>query len=66
MELFEKKFMFLTFQSKNVFRKSREITRDIQEVDPNYRDPLRDMIALIAILEDNYLGMIYGNRTQNN
>ena len=34
--------------SKNVFRKSREITRDIQEVDPNYRDPLRDILPLIA------------------
>ena len=34
--------------SKNVFRKSRQITRDIQEVDPNYRDPLRDILPLIA------------------
>ena len=34
--------------SKNVFSKSREITRDIQEVDPNYRDPLRDILPLIA------------------
>ena len=34
--------------SKNVFRKSREITRDIQEVDPNYRDPLRDILPVIA------------------
>ena len=34
--------------SKNVFRKSREITRDIQEVDPTYRDPLRDILPLIA------------------
>ena len=34
--------------SKNVFRKSREITRDIQEVDPTYRDPLRDILPVIA------------------
>ena len=34
--------------SKNVFRKSREITREIQEVDPTYRDPLRDIIPVIA------------------
>ena len=34
--------------SKNIFRKSRKITRDIQEVDPNYRDPLRDILPTIA------------------
>jgi len=34
--------------SKNVFRKSREITREIQEVDPTYRDPLRDILPVIA------------------
>jgi hypothetical protein len=34
--------------SKNVFRKSREITREIQEVDPSYRDPLRDILPTIA------------------
>ena len=34
--------------SKNIFRKSREITKDIQEVDPSYRDPLRDILPTIA------------------
>ena len=34
--------------SKNIFRKSREITRDIQEVDPTYRDPLRDVLPLLS------------------
>ena len=41
--------MFVPYvPSKNVFRKSREITREIQEVDPNYRDPLRDILPTIA------------------
>ena len=34
--------------SKNIFRKSRKITRDIREVDPDYRDPLRDILPTIA------------------
>jgi hypothetical protein len=34
--------------SKNVFIKSRQITNEIQEVDPTYRDPLREVIPIIA------------------
>ena len=39
---------YLHMKSKNIFRKSREITKDIQEVDPSYRDPLRDILPTIA------------------
>jgi len=44
----QREFYIPYVPSKNVFRKSREITREIQEVDPTYRDPLRDVIPVMA------------------
>ena len=44
-----KRALFVPYiPSKNIFRKSREITKEIQEVDPTYRDPLRDILPTIA------------------
>jgi len=34
--------------SRNVFEKSQQITRSIQEVDPTYTDPLREVLPIIA------------------
>ena len=44
-----KKNVFVPYiPSKNVFQKSQQITRDIQEVDPTYTDPLRKVLPVIA------------------
>ena len=44
-----KKNVFVPYvPSKNVFAKSQQITRDIQEVDPTYTDPLREVLPIIA------------------